>query len=314
MRFSSYLFFGVAAGAAAVLSGCSSTSGGTKALFAADVGTAAEALDAGATLMAYNANMSSSLEDDWNTDERRAQGAAEFSIRKNDQGGVDVTIDGETESFSAADLEDAGFGWQKELDDGLYRSVHTWTGTNAEEVLAGDAWTPYHQVWGYFWDTGDESDLRGFAVVGSETEADVLEGKANATYSGWSVAEMYPDDEAAADDERARMEGDLTMSADFNAATISGAITDLSTKTRVNDTWSNSQALAGSVSMDSTAISGNGFSGNLTPSADLTAVVGDFTGTYGGKFYGPNGEEVGGVLSITGDDSVGAGFFSADQD
>ncbi|GLQ52821.1 hypothetical protein [Devosia nitrariae] len=44
------------------------------------------------------------------------------------------------------------------------------------------------------------------------------------------------------------------------------------------------------------------------------AAAGDFTGTYGCKFFGPNGEEVGGVLSITGDGAVGSGFLSANQD
>ncbi|GLQ53773.1 hypothetical protein GCM10010862_10320 [Devosia nitrariae] len=263
--------------------------------------------------MAYNATMSSSLEDDWNTDERRAQGSNEFSIKKNDQGGVDVTIDGETISYSATDV-DGDYGWSKETEDGLNRDLYTAIGGTAEEVLAGAGRRPYHQIWSYFWDTGNESRLHGVAVVGAETRSEALEGKANATYSGWGLANIYPDDEAAAGYERARIEGELNMAADFNASTISGAITDLSTETRSNGTWSASQAIAGSVAMDNAAIAGNEFSGNLTPSANLTATVGDFTGTYAGKFFGPNGEEVGGVLSITGDDAVGTGFFSADED
>lgn len=321
MKFSKMIAGTTAAMSTIVLAGCGG--GGSseviKAIFAEDAGTAAEALDDGKTLTAYNGQMSSSAR---RTDGVWASHASpEFSIKKNDQGGVDVTLGDEMVSFTPADLQfpddpDQSDGWEKEDQDGNYRGVFA-EGGMLGEVLSGNGDSDYHQVWAYFWRTEGGETFNGHAVVGTETKESALEGKANATYSGWASSDIYEKGSDSFD--RRRVEGDVTMTANFDAGKISGTIDNLRTNERidgqwVHDNWDDLPSLDGSMSMNETDIEGNQFSGSLTPDAALAASTGDFDGTYGGKFYGENGEEVGGVISIDEDAAIGTGFFTAEQD
>lgn len=299
----------------------------TPAIFADDAGTAAQALASGKTLKAYDANMSSGLAGTWDSNNSRwkdneAPGhrTSEFSIKRNGQGGVDVTIDGETVSYASAD-QDGDFGWKQTDGDGNYRELYSWTDT-ADKVLSGTSnVASYHQLWRYFWDKpqgGGLSDEQfGFAVVGAETRPEALAGKANATYSGYGHMEFYPADVADAGYNRAAQRGDLTMQADFAAGQISGNLGNLQTRANVGGTWTGWTAANGSISLDTAPIVGNGFSGTLTASNDLVidpGVGASTDSTYAGKFYGPSGEEVGGVFSITTEKATGTGAFSAKQD
>ena len=104
-----------------LLAGCSSTGGAgggggggtpSSAVFAASAGTASEALADGETLMAYNSLMSAAVEHDFDAGETRALDDTIFSIAANDQGALDVTIDGVTHSFAAADIGGNGLEFE----------------------------------------------------------------------------------------------------------------------------------------------------------------------------------------------------------
>ncbi|WP_404404064.1 transferrin-binding protein-like solute binding protein [Pelagibacterium halotolerans] len=311
------LLWGTAA-VSAVLAGCTTTgtTGGgstSNAVYADDAGTASAALAGGETLMAYNASMSRSAVKTgdgnwvWLSDPE----APEVSFELNDQGGVDVTIDGTTVSFSASDLN-GEFGWQSG-NNGIY----TWSAESAQQALDGDGFGEYHQVWSYFWDTGEET-LNGYAVIGTETTSDAVAARtASATYSGWAVADSYT--VGSDSNDRTRLSGDLTLAADFDAGTIGGTVDDISVKAQSGGSWGAATALTGTIALETATISGNGYTGTLTPDATfLTETsMSEFDGTYGGKFYGPDAEETAGTIGFSGsdgDDFVGTGFFSAVQD
>jgi len=297
---------------AILLAGCSSTGGGgagggggggtpSPALFAASAGTASEALADGETLMAYNSLMSSGVEHDFDADETRALDDATFSIAANAAGGLDVTIDGVPYSFTAADIS----GGALEFDGGAggpYYRINSWDG-DVVDVLDVSS-TAHHQVWSYFWDPAGEA-TSGFAVVGTEAMPDALEGKANATYSGFAAAALT---DSATFNDTTRIVGDLTMAADFNAGQISGLVDNIEVL--------GAAAVSGTVALNSAAISGTGFTGTITPDSDLLTAfsLDNLGGTYSGKFYGANGQEVGGVMAISGDETVGTGAFSGTQD
>lgn len=317
MKLTKRLAGATAAMSTIVLAGCGG--GGSsefiKAVFAEDAGTTIEALDAGKTLTAYNEQMSSSA--------RRTEGvwastaSPEFSVKKNDQGGIDVTLGDEMVSFTPADREvpsdpgDPSYGWEKSYDDGNFRGVFTSsdTGGGADDVLNGNTRYAHHQVWSYFWGTDGGETFNGHAVIGTETQASALEGKANATYHGWARADLYAKGSDSFD--RTRITGDVELNADFGAGEISGAIGDMRTATRTGGVWGPESNVAGFVNMNTAKIDGNSFSGTMsgngTPFDDFDG------GSYGGKFYGENGEEVGGVLSLEDEDVVGSGFFTAGQ-
>ncbi|MCD7060990.1 transferrin-binding protein-like solute binding protein [Pelagibacterium xiamenense] len=301
----------------AALGGCASTGGGggggatLNAVYAEDAGTVGEALASGETLMAYTSSMSLSAVREngvWQSDPASPQ----FSLVLNDEGGIDVTIDGKTVSFTAADLS-GEYGWESG-DDGVF----TWSADSAQQALDGDAFGQYHQVWSYFWHPEDTM-YNGFAVIGTETTPDAVAAQsASATYSGWAAADAYF--AGSESDTRTRLFGDLALAADFDAGTIGGTMSNIGVRVRSDGDWGATTDLDGTIALETSSISGNGYSGTLAPDATLESELAmeDFEGGYGGKFYGPDAEEAGGTLGFTGvsdgDAVVGAGFFTALQD
>lgn len=272
---------------------------------------AAAALDEGKPLKADPASNVASIA--INYADRTAQAAkpTAFSIKKNGAGGMDMTVNGETVSFAATDVSDdpdiAPFGWQKDGD--VYSDLYTYSGNKDGSDQH------YLQVWSYHTSKGEEG-TRSFAVVGVETPASVVKSRANATYKGVARAETGPAD---ASSERTEVRGDLTLAADFAKGSVSGAVGSLEGRESgdAGRTWSALQAVPGRIVLGDAAISSNGFTGGaISLDAAATAALGaDISGsTYSGRFYGPNAEQVGGVMNIAGTDDenkkiVGVGYF-----
>ncbi|MCY0146782.1 transferrin-binding protein-like solute binding protein [Hoeflea sp. G2-23] len=304
-----------------VLTGCNKT------LTAMDIGdllaadatdTAAKHFNAGTSLKASKkTTVTKTLDYTKNTIAKAP--AADFSVTKNKTGGVDMNVNGEVVSFAAADkfIEPDGttsFGYEKNPNGGGdYKGLFSWSGS-INDLEAGTD-TNFLQVWNYYSDT-DGMGTRGFAVVGAETKPDTIKALPNATYTGYALAET-----ALANDRktRTRVRGDLALNADFAAGNVNGTISNLMSEVRngANNGWDPRTPQNGQIAMGTSSINANGFTGG-TVSGDAafnTAIDGDIAGsTYSGRFYGPNAEDVGGVLDITGtsdgDVILGNGFFA----
>jgi hypothetical protein len=112
-----------------------------------------------------------------------------------------------------------------------------------------------------------------------------------------------------------RLEGDVSMSADFADGSISGAITDL----RWGPTSDSDlrEDIAGQITMESTMIASDGsYSGALSPNGafDGNGVVSSTGGTYTGDFFGPAADQTAGVIEMDfeaeGTDYVGTGIYN----
>jgi len=241
--------------------------------------------------------------------------ASDFSIKKDGTGAI-LTVNGEKIAFADKDKSDDG-GWERE-DSSKYEGLFLVSGDNAGKALNGtDA--NYLQVWQYSKFAGNQG-YRGFGVVGAETDPSVVKSAANATYKGTAGAETW----ATADSQlRTQVRGDLTLNADFQKGSVTGSIDNLSRRSRdgnVSSTYSPWTAAAAgtSIAMTESKISGNGFSGGTLVANDPGGDVGNLAGsTYSGKFYGPNAEQVGGVMSLNGKTTdgsyVGTGYFAGDK-
>ena len=101
------------------------------------------------------------------------------------------------------------------------------------------------------------------------------------------------------------------MWANFEAARISGRISEISAR-RWSERYQQWTGLDDTdipfveVDMTETEIEGNGFEGRLMVNSETA-------GTYSGKFFGPRGEEVGGVLHTEDGDTVGVGYFTGNE-
>lgn len=285
-------------------------------------GAAAAALAAGKTLTAQTGS-TSALALGYDTG-ATAVADSTFSVRKNASGALTFVVNGVEQAFTPADIEteDDGdvYGYNIE-DDAASKYVNFGSryGGQLSEVLDPAA-RNYVQVWGYQSNqiTPNGPDLRGFAVVGTETRPGALAALPTATYRGYARVDSVPAtgfvDNGTS---RTSTEGDLTLTANFGAGTVAGQLDELRTRAPGLDDF---QPSAGVIALNQTAITGAGFTGTVSADAAFTAGSGATlapTSRYSGAFYGAAAQQVGGTIAVTGTDEDGAfngaGFFVGDD-
>lgn len=218
-----------------------------------------------------------------------------------------VTIDGVEHAFVAGDRADpstyliTGAG-----DEVMVHSVNMTldelidnTSTSYFAVLTGET----NRV------NSGEPRQQVIGILGTETADADLAGLASATYTGRAEIETSPPDDQS---DVAEIGADVSLSVDFGAGTISGAMTNVTNSNAGPD------RLPGSILLNTANFDSNGYQGTMTADAAFTAATsvtlqaGSF---YSGVFYGPNGEATAGVLQIVANDdsgpSNGIGYFSA---
>lgn len=311
-------FFGILA-ASTALAACSSGSGGggsggngsgntgADKVLAANAGTAAKALADGTTLRA-SGRASSAWVRDFSGDTATAALAADGSvqIRKNNQGGLDLITPNGTFTFTADDLSEDGYAF--DLPDGS-AGISAWNGDSMADALNAEGEERWSLLFDYFYDYGDgDFGRNGFALIGTETADSKLKTLPTATYEGSAWVNIAPTDNF--DDwntQNHRVRGDLTLTADFGAARVSGGVDNMAHRepNAVNPDriWT---PFDGSLTLEATDIVGNGFEGAATADAGFNAAIGTVgtDSSYSGTFFGPDAEEVGGTISLTGDTAV----------
>ena len=196
------------------------------------------------------------------------------------------------------------FRWyNREVDNTQY---HMWTSPTFSNLQA--VVRQYFELFG--WEAGNS---RGYASVGVLTPPDNLASLGSATYAGQVVAELSSNfEDPSLFTYRSRLWGALTMEANFSESNISGRIDDLRSEapgtSYTNQYW---ERMSGTTSIEilEGEIDGNRFHAEwegrdeMTNPALHSSVLG-FDGSLLGEFYGPNGEETGGV--ITGQRELGS--------
>lgn len=246
--------------------------------------------------------------------------ASNFAIKKNSVGGADMTVNGQTISFSAADATGPD-DFDKVDANGKSFGLWNYSSDSAKAAIDGTD-KNYLQVWGYYADdtTAAGRGFNGFAVVGAETDPSVVKSHANATYLGDARAET---ELASNVNEKTTVKGKLTLNADFQQGSVSGKIDNLKGRVQGAETggkWTQYQdAAAGTnIEMTKAQISANGFAGGKLVAHDPGGAIGSLEGsTYSGRFYGPDADQVGGVMAIQGSDPdgkfVGTGYFAGQK-
>ncbi len=188
--------------------------------------------------------------------------------------GVPVTI---TDGFGQLSTND-------QIVDVFYDSTRSGTYVGAIQVVSYGAMDPSA--------TGPTIDGETHYVFGFETDPATIDNRPNgsAIYDGEFVASGNATQNGnpigAADG--VDMDGDLTITVSFaNTNTVSAVLDDATYD-------AGGTPITFDLVMTSTAFSGNDFSGNLTCGAGCSTSTSSIDGT----FYGPNAEELGGVLAL----------------
>ena len=166
--------------------------------------------------------------------------------------------------------------------------------------LAGWAITNYPAGSNNF---GQSTSYSGYMAYGTMTDVGELP-VGTASYNGRAFAQILPVDDTRGS-ARYSIRGDLSITANFAADTIDGSINGIEVRSPGDSGFS---ATSRVFNLGNGSITGNGFSADLTESGNASTSI-----SMAGGFYGPSGEEVGGVLSGMMSEGVVRGYFGGSR-
>ena len=228
------------------------------------------------------------------------------SIRRNSEGGYDIKGHNENSPNDEVTVkflpEHCGEANCQIQQDGV--SYFLWTRVApSTQHLGLNSEFDYFSVLAF--DIGglpDNKGQRNFIVFGVETPAAAVpkQGKAIYHQSGWLEANVYRQ-RSSSDSYRQRISGNVRIVANFDMSALSGRIYSIS-GTEPGSTTRASWPTSSFSITDGTINSEGQFTAKLTGLDSGTSVpfsrsVRGFVGTILGQFFGPNADELGGVLS-----------------
>ena len=212
---------------------------------------------------------------------------------------VTYVVDGEeqTVEFEAGDYtQGEGFMTEKGAD-----RYWLWSLTDSFE---GNSGYMYLDSYGFDYSPPNDGSNKTFVTFGARTESDNLPA-GSATYSGRMRADTYKQNDPS-QSFRYRVYGDLSITANFDASTLDGMISGIHVRGQ-NETNRSPLSATAEFEIGNGQIAGGQFTATLTGMDSNAAVplqdtVRGYQGNVLGEFYGPEAEEIGGVLTAVRDE------------
>lgn len=229
------------------------------------------------------------------------------SVSSDGEGGfhVNYVLDGEeTLVHFAADQYDAMLSEFKNAMADTTFWLWSWTDSfsepNGPDWTDGSTFFDYFDFHGWAYE-GPGEGRRGSLAYGVRTMPNNMP-MGNATYEGYMLAEWWEADNPNWGRRQQFIGGALTLEANLEDMELSGRIDGIHIPSWWTDSGENEPWDAGnSIDIATTAIDQTGFNADWVGNGPMDAAPGEtlhgFTGTILGEFYGPEAEEVGGVLS-----------------
>ena len=233
------------------------------------------------------------------------------SVRSDGDKGIILEFDGalpSTVHLTKADFNAAGPYYRKTLTDGTV--VLAWSEEfpqiQADDPALGLQHYRYVNVLGGYVGVLRHPGHRFRLVYGRKTPRGGLSacsgaGACTARYRGVLDGELRP--AAVRTDRTTQIRGDLEITADFEAARLQGETTNI-TATEPGEYWPYSPWPTSRIDILDGRIADERFTATLVgvddgATVDLSRSVAGFGGNVTGEFYGPAGEELGGVFTAT---------------
>jgi hypothetical protein len=230
---------------------------------------------------------------------------SEVAIRRNANGEITMTLNGTEHAFQTSErrLESDGktYGYAYRPADGTSFDLYSQSGEVGELLATGNGYSVVVSAMGDLPNGNGTLYHRSYAALGAETQdAAIAPLTGTATFNGYGRLETYPTTNFIdSNTSRNRVRGDVTMTADFDANTISGHMDGLTLQA---PGASARNAMAGQVDFGTASFSQNTFTGAV--SSDATLATSGLTlnsgSAYTGAFFGPAAQEVSGVINGTG--------------
>ena len=221
--------------------------------------------------------------------------AVRFGLNVDDPSQIYITYNGETYLAQRTGSSGNSYLSQSTEDGQIIRRSFERQLTTSSNVVAGGLATISNPT-----NPSDGAPINyvqsGYIVYGFDTDPSTIGAETgSAYYSGTIRANGYQDANVSS------ASGNMTLSANFDSNTING-----------NFNLSNLSGMTGTenYTMQSTAITGNGFSGNITVTdGSLQSGQTLQNGGYQGNFYGAAAEAVGGTINMTIQDGAESPIF-----
>ena len=214
---------------------------------------------------------------------------------------VTYVVDGteQTVEFEEADYDPQN-GFEK-----AERGVNTWLWSLTDNTFDFNSDYEYLDVYGFGHSTsGSGLSYRHFLSFGARTDPANLPA-GSATYMGRIRADSYKQN-SPSNDFRDRVFGDLSLTANFDAGTLGGSVSEIHTR---GQNEANASPLSATTRFEiaNGQIANGQFTATLTgvdtnATVALDETVRGYEGNVLGEFYGPAAEEVGGVFSASRDE------------
>ena len=264
------------------------------------------------------APITAALYRDWDNNEvgQPANGAAFVkSISSDGANGFNLTyvIDGRDTvlNFSADTWSDRWGSYNVnrrggELDIWRFNDYWLWAHTGSfyddpNDRTSGSSEFAYFDINGWQLSrTGDQ--FRGYSVYGAQTRPQNLPTGSATYYGRMSASVWLGDNSEPYPEDRQYVYGTVVLSADFDNSEVDGLIDDLYVQVGDFSTPSEAMGTGNSIDISNGVIADSGFTADWTAmDTDVNSAPEDsirgFAGTMLGQFYGPEAEEVGGVMN-----------------
>lgn len=280
------------------------------------------------TVQVAQKNMTSGIDIDWDAEGNPiTRNNATFSVRTTKDGAV-MIVDGQEMVFTAADkYGDAtrNFAYYRQAEDDENGNPETdigwisaWDPDILEDSVGADN-DNYAQIWQYYYlDAETSKAQRGFAVVGTQTDMTDVANDKMASYSGYTVFRIFPDENYDGHASETGIGGRLRMYANFSKKTVGGAATNLEIRPVGSESWDN---ISGGVVVFETATydEHGEFTGELSLNdlveESLEITDREYDGSYSGAFFGQSAKQVAGVTSFDSEGKPASyGYFTATKD
>lgn len=241
-----------------------------------------------------------------------------------DDGLVRVFIDGNDLNLTSDDVLEAASQASSGFDADSYDEGEYLFFFSSSESSIADALTNgngFVELFGLVANNngGTGDDIRARFATGMELEDAEVVNLAGLQYFGFFNMELHPTTGwEGYSTNVGQLQGSLNMEVNLDSNAISGLLSNIEFALPAGG--GDYDPVAGTITMDEAEFDVNAFAGTLTASETLITGLEsegfDISGsaTYSGAFYGFNGEEVAGALSIDNEDVIGIGHFIGYED
>ena len=230
---------------------------------------------------------------------------------RDDGNGYNVTINGKSFEFVKSSL--GGTGYLPTEDGGSFEKYQYDANHNTFHLGSSELDKDGKKVNNYTYSDTFNLTRYNDTDTGTEVTQGIIGNKTQGTLSGTSTYNGQANFAMMKGNELHDVDAKVSLDVDFAASKVVGKLHSMRDRVGTDGklVFFDGVYASGEINFDA-AVSGNGFSGDMTSNASLDAYyVGGLKGKINGNFYGPDGAEASGSFTLDNSSYTGGGTFQS---